>query len=231
MVTVVMLIMALVIFGFVLKMSFQGWGARLAACIVASLFVILACDAAAGQSKAQIADWLARPELMLDMSVWLTVDVAFQVAFCVLAAKSLAGPLSRCGSVVLEVCRWFPGVLVFPVLFAVLAEVIFALPGVDFDTIARCLSAGLIVLVPLGVAGLLWLLPECEIRLELLFMVNMLTAALGVVATVNGRTAAAGTNEVDLCALAAVASLLAVGTAIGIVLNKYLTRKHISQIK
>lgn len=231
MVIVVMIIMALVIFGFVLKMTFLGLAGRLAMCAAASLSVILACDVAACQSKAQIADWLARPELMLDMSVWLTVDVAFQVAFCVMAAKSLAGPLSRCGSVVLEVCRWFPGVLVFPVLFAVLTELIFSLPGVDFDTIARSLAAGLLVAVPLLAAGLLRPLPEKELRLELLFMVNMLTAALGVVATVNGRTAAAGTNEVDLCALAAVASLLAVGTAIGVVLNKYLTRKHISQIK
>lgn len=226
-----MIIMALVIFGFVLKMTCLSLAGRLATCAAASLSVILACDAAAGRSKAQIADWLARPELMLDMSVWLTVDVAFQVAFCVMAAKSLAGPLSRCGSVVLEVCRRFPGVLVFPVLFAVLTELIFSLPGVDFDTIARSLAAGLLVAVPLLAAGLLRLLPEKELRLELLFMVNMLTAALGVVATVNGRTAAAGTNEVDLCALAAVASLLAVGTAIGVVLNKYLTRKHISQIK
>ncbi|MCM1372225.1 MAG: hypothetical protein NC113_06580 [Bacteroides sp.] len=231
MVIVVMIIMALVIVSYVLKMTCHGWLGRLATCAVASLFVILACDAAAGQSKARIADWLSQPELMLDMSVWLTVDVAFQVAFCVLAADSIAGPLSRSRIVMLEVCRWFPGVLVFPVLFAMLTELIFSLPGADFATIAWGLSLGLFVGVPLLVAGLLWLLPEKEIRLELLFMVNMLIAALGVVATINGRTAAAGTNEADWGALAAVVAILAVGTVIGIVLNKYLTRKHISKIK
>lgn len=231
MVIVVMIIMALVIFGFVLKMTCLGLDGRLAICSAASLSVILACDAAAGQSKAQITDWLSQPELMLDMSVWLTVDVAFQVAFCVMAAKSLAGPLSSSGTVMLEVCRWFPGGLVFPVLFTALTELIFSLPGVDFDTIAWSLAAGLLVAVPLLATGMLRILPEKELRLELLFMVNMLIAALGVVATVNGRTAAAGTNEADLGALAAVAALLAVGTTIGIVMNKYLTRKHISQIK
>ena len=35
-------------------------------------------------------------------------------------------------------------------------------------------------------------------------MVNMLIAALGVVATVNGRTAAAGTNQVEWGALGGV---------------------------
>lgn len=158
--TVVMIVMALVLFGFMLKMTCHGRAGRLAVCAVASLSVILACDAAAGQSKARIADWLSQPEQMLDMAVWLTVDVAFQVAFCVLEGRSLAGPLSRFRKVMLEVCRWFPGVLVFPVLFALLTELIFSLPGGDFDVIARSLSAGVLTVVPLAAAGLSRLLPE-----------------------------------------------------------------------
>ena len=93
--TVVMTIMALVIFSFVLKMSGQGWIARFITCAVTVLFIVLACETAASQSKTQIADWLSQPELMLDMSVWLTIDVAFQTGYCILAAKSLAGPLGR----------------------------------------------------------------------------------------------------------------------------------------
>ncbi len=61
----------------------------------------------------------------------------------------------------------------------------------------------------LPLSGLCWLVPEKEIRLELLFMVNMLIAALGVVATVNGRTAAAGTNQVEWGALGGVAAIIA----------------------
>ena len=56
--------------------------------------------------------------------------------------------------------------------------------------------------------GLGLLIPEKEIRLELLFMINLLIAALGIVATVNGRTAATGTNHVEWTALAGVFAIL-----------------------
>ena len=131
----------------------------------------------------------------------------------------------------LGVCRWVPGLLIFPVLFAVLTELIFSMPGVGFATIAWSLAAAVLIAAPLLGAGLRWLIPETEIRLELLFMVNMLIAALGVVATVNGRTAAAGTNEAHWSALGAVALLLLAGLAAGIVCDRFLTRKKISKIK
>ncbi len=228
--TVVMTIMALVIFSFVLKMSGQGWIARFITCAVTALFTVLTCEAAA-QSKTQIADWLSQPELMLDMSVWLTIDVAFQTGYCILAAKSLAGPLGRRGSMALAVCRYVPGLLVFPVLFAILTQLIFSLPGVDFAATAWSLGACLLIAAPLAAAGLRWLVPEKEIRLELLFMVNMLIAALGVVATVNGRTAAAGTNQVEWGALGGVAAILLAGTAAGLAYNRFQTKKQISKIK
>lgn len=228
---VVMIIMALVIFSFVLKMTCHGWAGRIATCAVAALFVIATYGVASGQSKTQIADWLMQPDLMLDLSVWLTVDVAFQTAFCILAAKRLSGPLDRTRRAMLGVCRWVPGLLIFPVLFAVLTELIFSMPGVGFATIAWSLAAAVLIAAPLLAAGLRWLIPETEIRLELLFMVNMLIAALGVVATVNGRTAAAGTDEAHWSALGAVALLLLAGLAAGIVCDRFLTRKKISKIK
>lgn len=80
-------------------------------------------------------------------------------------------------------------------------------------------------------AVFVWLVPEKEIRLELLFMVNMLIAALGVVATVNGRTAAAGTNQVEWGALGGVAAIIAAGTVAGIAYNRFQTKKQISKIK
>ena len=224
---VVMIIMALVIFSFVLKMTCHGWAGRIATCAVAALFVIATYGVAAGQSKTQITNW----RMKLDLSVWLTVDVAFQTAFCILAAKRLSGPLDRTRRAMLAVCRWVPGLLIFPVLFAVLTELIFSMPGVGFATIAWSLAAAVLIAAPLLAAGLRWLIPETEIRLELLFMVNMLIAALGVVATVNGRTAAAGTNEAHWSALGAVALLLLAGLAAGIVCDRFLTRKKISKIK
>lgn len=230
--TVVMIIMALVIFSFVLKMAGHGWTGRIITCAVTAIFIVLTYEAAAGQSKTLIADWLSQPDLMLDLSVWLTIDVAFQTGYCILAAKSLdAPPSTRRSAVALAICRYMPGLLVFPVLFAILTELIFSLPGTDFATIAWSLAAALLVAGPIMAYGLRRLVPETDIRLELLFMVNMMIAALGVVATVNGRTSAAGTNRVEWNALAGVAAILAAGAAAGIAYNRFQTKRQISKIK
>ena len=87
---VIVIIMLLVGFNFVLKLTYHNLLGKLLTCAVAALFVGLMWEEATTQSKTQISDWLNRPELMLDTSVLLTVDVFFQVAFCVMMAKKLA---------------------------------------------------------------------------------------------------------------------------------------------
>ncbi len=224
---VVISIMLLVGLSFLLKLSDQGWTGRAVSCAVAALFVILACDTASTQSKTQISDWLGRPDLMLDTSVWLTVDVVFQICYCILGAKALGESLSRKERVALAVCRYVPGILIFPVLFATLTALLFAFTGVEFGTVAWGLAVAVLVTVPLLAAGIRRLVPESDIRLEMLFMVNVIIAALGIVATVNGRTAAVGTGTVEWPALAAVASLLLGGLAAGYL---YFLRKNTFKI-
>lgn len=62
---------------------------------------------------------------------------------------------------------------------------------------------------------------EKELRLELLFLTNALTAILGIIATVNGRTAVTGVSEVDWGALTGLIIMLAGGGLIGLVIYKY----------
>ena len=52
------------------------------------------------------------------------------------------------------------------------------------------LAAAVSVFIVLGIWAMRRLVPEEELRLELLFLANAVIAALGVIATVNGRTAA-----------------------------------------
>lgn len=227
---VVVIIMLLVSFSFLLKLTTLRRYGRIAVGAVAALFLLATYGAATGQSKTQIADWLTQPELMLDTSILLTVDVAFQLGFCVLAAKELTSPLRRAERWALATCRYVPGILIFPVLFAALTELVFSLPGTDFALLGNASAVVVLVLTPLLAAALKLLLPEEDIRIELIFMLNLIIAALGIVATVNGRTAAIGTNNVEWTALAAVIVLLAFGTAAGIFCHKILTTKKIAKI-
>lgn len=219
--TVVTIIMLLVAFSFVLKLTFQKRAGVVATAAVAALVVWLSQDWAVSQSKTQIHDWLSQPDLMLDTAVLLTVDVALQLAFCVVGAKRLVGaPLSGAWRWIWRGLLWIPGILIFPVLFVMLVSLVFSLPGVEFGLLSWVAAA--VVLV--GCPALVWIagrvMDEAETRLELIFLLNSLIAFLGIVATVNGRTAAVGVSEVDWPALAGVFALFAAGLLAGLVIYR-----------
>lgn len=215
---VVLVMMILVCFNYILKQTYRKVYSVAFSAIACALFVGLMWPYAIEQSKSQISDWLANSALMLDIAVILTLEVAVQMAFCVLSAHiQTSGKVKPITIWVYRVLRWFPGVLIFPVLFSLLVSAIFALPGVSFSLIAWVLAAIVFIVIPLAAWGVKWLLPEKEIRLELLFLSNALIAILGVMATVNSQTAVAGISDVDWKALGGVVSLLICGLALGII--------------
>ena len=122
--------------------------------------------------------------------------------------------------------KYFPGLLVFPVLFSVLVMTIFLLPGVSFQVVAWVLAVVLLVLTPAFTYGLRWLLPERPIRLELLFLVEVLLGLMGIIGTVNGRTAVAGFNSFDALSLLGVIAIVIVGMAIGWAIYNYQIKKY-----
>lgn len=172
-----------------------------------------------------------QPQLMLDTSVMLTIDVFLQIAFCVLAIRSWTGnrmtTIEKWGY---RLLLWIPGLLIFPVLFSVLVEVVFAFPGADFAMLGWCTAAAVFAIFIVAA----WLakeaFPETDLRIELIFLVNIIIGALGIIATVNGRTAAAGTNTVEWWPLTAFMGLVAAGLVAGFIINKYQTNKKISRI-
>lgn len=216
--TVVLVMMMLVCFNYIMKQTYRKKYAVVCSAIVCALFMGLMWPYAVEQSKSQIVGWLSDSALMLDVAVILTLEVAVQMAFCVLSAHIQTTvevkPLTLW---IYRILRWFPGVLIFPVLFSLLVSLIFALPGTSFQLVAWSAAAAVFVAIPIATFGVKRLLPEKEIRLEVLFLSNALIAILGVVATVNGRTAVAGISEVDLAALAGVCGLVVLGLIRGFI--------------
>lgn len=231
-----MLIMLMVGFIFIVKLTYLPLYGRCIVAAIAGLFIIATWETATTQSKTQISDWLSQPQLMLDTSVLLTIDLLFQILFASLMAKkinsenadthddssqSLTGErLNTAGRIALEISRWFPGIMIFPILFFMYVQMIFMLPGIDFSTIAWIAAGCVIVLAPLLSYGFQWLLPERDLRLETLFVLSLITAALGIIATVNGRTAAAGTNSVEWTALATILGLILLGLLSGLIIYR-----------
>ena len=216
--TLVLCLMVAVGLSTLLKLSLATPRVRWIIFALCALFVGLAWPWAVEQSKTQIEAWLANPDLMRDTAVVLSIDVAFLLAYCWGSTQAPAKPFQQIYvaqnrySVLLRklwrgLLAIYPGLLIFPVLFSLEISTIFFLPGVDFALVAWGLAAIVAVaFVALGF-GLEFILPERELRLELLFLLNILIAILGVIATVNGRTAVEGVGSVDVLSLLAVVVL------------------------
>lgn len=179
--TIVWIIMLAVGFNFVLKLTWHRTAGVLALAAVAAIFTACMWEYAAGSSATLLADRLSQRRILLDVAVILTLDVACQILFCVLMARRLAGErLSRGVLASLGLLKWTPGLLLFPGLLLMLAELIFAMPGTDFMAIAFGAAAAVMAVTPATAFGLKYLLPDDETRLELMFLVSLLTAVTGV---------------------------------------------------
>ena len=117
--TVVLVLMLLTAFNFLLKQTF--WKV-IAVCVIAAIcaaFAGLMWPYAIEQSKTQIANWLSNQPLMLDTAVLLSVEVCVQMAYAMLAVHVANDyPVKPRMIVMYRFLRWFPGLLIFPVLFS-----------------------------------------------------------------------------------------------------------------
>ncbi len=216
--TVVFILMLLVTFNFLLKQTFWKMSAVIILTLLCAMFGGGMWPYAIEQSKTQIADWLANPSLMLDTSVILTVDISLQMAYAMLAVHVANDyPVKRRTLWMYRFLRWFPGLLIFPVLFSGLVWLVFEFPGTSFTILAWSFAVIVGIAIPAGRRLLLFLLPEKELRLELLFLTNALVAILGIVATVNGKTSVAGVSEVNWEALAATIATAFIGGIAGLI--------------
>lgn len=220
--TVIILMMLLVSLSFILKLTFmRPWQMILEAVVPASV-VIFSIDIAVLQSKTQIEEWFQTPELMLDLAVILTIDVALQLAFCFFMVNNGVSLRER---VVRNILLLIPGLLIFPTVFYLLVLMIFSFTGIDFNIIGYGFGIGLVIIVPLISMGMKLLLPERFSRLELIFYLNCIIGMLGVVATVNGRTATVGVNELNIPALLLIFGIGLIGYVIGFLLYKHKINK------
>lgn len=229
--TLVLVMMLLVCFTFILKQTFHGISEVMVISVVLAAFIGFSWPLAIEQSKTQIEAWIADQQLMLDMAVLLSIDVSLTMLFCIyLVDLQTTEHFSRRKWMFYQFMKYFPGLLIFPVLFALLVALIFMLPGMSFEVISWGLAAVVLILVPCLTLGLRWLLPERPIRLEMLFLLVVLLGLMGIVGTVNGRTAVTGINDVNLMALLFVAGIVFAGILVGSLYYKVRAAKNYERV-
>ena len=221
---IVLVLILLVCFNFVLKQTFQKvvwvWGVSL----LCALFVALTWPWSIEQSKTQLRDWMNNPQLMLDTAVVLFAEVGFTL-YSLLRDRTKADARWT----LLKRITGDVSLLIFPVLFHLETTLMFTLTGIDFDTIAYVFSVVVLLLVPALTWMMRSLIPETELRLEISFLSNALVALLGVIATVNGRTAVAGISEVNFSAMAGMVGITLAMALIGFAVSHFRRRRRYHQ--
>ncbi len=225
--TLVFVLMVLVCFNFLLKQTDCPYGITFAIAVACALFTGLIWPYAITQSKTQIASWLENPSLMLDTAVVLSIDVIVQMVYCILYVYvHIDRSRNKKKIWIYKILKLYPGLLIFPVLFSTLVSLIFSMPGKSFPLIAWSLAAIVLVIIPAGRMLLKKLLPEEELRIELLFLLNAAAAIIGTIATVNGRTAVEGNTSVNIGALSGILILVLTGISAGYLLRRYRISKR-----
>ena len=83
--TVILVLMLVVIFMTWLKLTFLKMWQIIVVAVICSLFIGLSWSYAIQQSRNEISEWLGNQRLMLDTSVLLTIEVFWQMAYCMLS--------------------------------------------------------------------------------------------------------------------------------------------------
>lgn len=176
--------MLFIVMNCVLKVSFWKWWQAALFGVVCGVFVAATYPYAILQSKTQIADYLGNTVALQDMAVVITIESVICFAYCVAVLRGWFGQREKWW---VKPLRWYPSLLVFPVLFYLQTELIFSFSGVSFTALSYGLAVAVAVLLPLLCAFFRYLLPEKDLRLEVHFLVSLFVCIIGLLTTVNGN--------------------------------------------
>ena len=143
---IIHILMLFIVINCSFKLSFWKLWQTVIYSLIAGLFVAGTWQYAILQSKTQIADYLQNTEALQNMAIIITLESALCFGYCVAFLRGLYGKKNLWWA---ELLRWYPSLLLFPVLFYYLTEAIFRLPGVDFSVTSWSLAGIVVIAIPL----------------------------------------------------------------------------------
>lgn len=153
-------------------------------------FVWFTGDLASSQTRASIGGYIEQRELREYIAILVTLESMIFVLFTFVSFRRNQGQerqWPRLRYWVQQTMTFYPPLLVFPTVFYTQTILIFALPGVDFAQVSLGLALVLVAFFIMVPWLMHWLLPEREMRLELLFVSSLFIFILGLITTVDDR--------------------------------------------
>lgn len=231
MTTLVIILMILVCFNFVLKQTFTTLYIHGAITLFLALFAALVWPIAIEQSSTQISDWLHNVNIMRNVAVVLSLDVMAQLAFCFFEVNEKQKAKTIRQKILHSILKIYPGFIILPVILSILVQIIYILPGVSFQLIAAILAIFIIIVMPIARKIIIYFLPEKELRLEILFLLNIIMAMAGVLTTVNVQTNKTPIGGIDINASILCVIVVVAGVTAGWIWGQYKTHKKITSSK
>lgn len=215
---IISVLMLFIVMNCVLKVSFWKWWQAALFGGLCGVFVVLTYPYAILQSKTQIADYLRNTVALQDMAVIITIESVICFAYCVAVLRGWFGQQEKWW---VKPLKWYPSLLIFPVLFYLQTELIFSFSGVSFTVLSYGFAVAVAVLLPLLCVLFRYLLPEKDLRLEVHFLVSLFVCVIGLLTTVNGNVTYQAVEEpTNWKALAVSFGLFLILFLIGMVWNK-----------
>ncbi len=200
--SLVQFLMLLICLVAVIKLSLAPrWLSLVFACLLSG-FTIYIKDYCSEQTIAGISLYIEQKELRESMAILLTLESLLYMFTAFNPRK--------------KALRLYPSLLIFAIIFYTETNLFFSFAGIDFTMLALVLGAVVLVLFTALPYLIKKLLPEEELRLELLFLTSTLMTALGLLTTTNDSISyQAPTTELSLRGLAIALALFSLCFALG----------------
>lgn len=180
---IISVLMLFVVLNCATKLSLWNWWQRFAFSGVLAAFVWWSERYAVLQSKTQLAEYLQNVEILQNMAVIVTIESAVNFGFCFL----WFGERRASSSAYHFLLKYYPSLLVFPVMFYVLTQTMFVAVGIDFSTTSMIVAALTFILLPLLAEGMKWFIADAEGRVEIHVFLSCLVCVLGLATTVTSK--------------------------------------------
>jgi len=183
--TIITVLMLFVVLNCAMRLSLWKWWQRIVFSAVLAAFVFWSQKYAVLQSKTQMADYLQNTVALQNMAVIVTIESAANFGFCACwFSDAYIGGKARWWQTLL---KWYPSLLVFPVMFYVLTQTMFTAIGVDFGVTSTAVAAATLILLPLLAEGLKWMVADSDGRVEIHVLLSCMVCVLGLISTVTGK--------------------------------------------
>lgn len=186
---ILVVLILFIVLNCVFKLSMWCMWQRFIFSVMLGVFTYTCVGIASQQSKTQLALWMQDTAVLQNIAVLITVESIACCVFCFLYLVMQRDEMfesyrrRRLREISYAVLHWYPSLLMFPVVFYLLAQLMFVAIGMTFRSMGLLPALGIAVLLPLLSEGVRWLLPDEEGRVEMHLLLSLFVCIFGWLTT------------------------------------------------